>query len=138
MNLTLTGLELGVMAQDKTAYLVGVVFGGLVAGALCGLLPFFLAKNRNRMPLGVAAITTCAVCGLILGLLLALPVALVFTVIIVAIGPVTTAHGFSPIYPPQPPPPQQYGFPPAADPGQQPAGTTSGGPPADDFPVAPR
>lgn len=138
MNPAFVGLALGATAPEKIGFLVGALFGGLVAGAVCGLLPFFLAKSRNRVPLGTAALITCGVCGVILGLILALPVALIFTVIIVILGPLATVQGFSPIYPAQPPTPQQFGFPPAADPGQQPAATNIGRPAGDDFPVAPR
>jgi len=60
-----------------------MIIGGLVAGLLCGLVPFFVGKNKGQQDLGTVALLVCAVCGMILGILLAVPVAIVFTVVIV-------------------------------------------------------
>ena len=69
--------------MESLSYLLGAVLGGLVAGSLCGLVPFSLAKKRGRKGLGIAALITCAASGVILGLLLALPVAASFSVAII-------------------------------------------------------
>ncbi|HEY2584902.1 MAG TPA: hypothetical protein VGI81_03945 [Tepidisphaeraceae bacterium] len=86
---------------DPTAFWIGVLFGGMAVGTICGLLPFFLARKRRRDSLAVAALVSCVLSGLILGVILALPVALVFTVVIVTMGPTQRSTGFPPVYPTQ-------------------------------------
>jgi ABC-type phosphate transport system permease subunit len=58
------------------------LLGGAVAGTLIGLIPFFIAKKRDRKKLGQIALISCTVSGLALGLLLALPVAVIFSLVI--------------------------------------------------------
>ncbi|HME57934.1 MAG TPA: zinc ribbon domain-containing protein [Terracidiphilus sp.] len=60
-----------------------MIIGGLVAGFLCGLVPFFVGKNKGQQDLGTVALLVCAACGMVLGILLALPAAIVFTIVIV-------------------------------------------------------
>lgn len=67
-------------------YWIGVVVGGLFVGALCGLLPFGLARWKCRPALGVASLVTCTIAGLILGAILALPTSIIFSVIIMILG----------------------------------------------------
>lgn len=55
------------------------VLGGLLAGALIGLLPYFMAKSRGHLPLGQKALLYSSLSGAVLGVLLATPVALAFT-----------------------------------------------------------
>lgn len=55
---------------------------GLIAGVLCGLVPFFLAVRRSLKRWAIAALFTCSACGVVLGLILALPVAISFTLAI--------------------------------------------------------
>lgn len=62
---------------------IAMMIGGFVAGSLCGLVPFFVGKRKGQTNLAVIALLVCAFCGMILGILLALPAAVVFTVIIV-------------------------------------------------------
>src|SRR5687768_8368691 len=52
------------------------IFAGGVAGTLIGLIPFFVGKNRN-LKLAKIALGSCAISGMVLGLVLALPVAVV-------------------------------------------------------------
>jgi hypothetical protein len=59
-----------------------MIFIGLLAGCVCGLLPFFVGKRFQRVRLGKAGFFTCLVSGGVLGLLLALPVSIVFTVVL--------------------------------------------------------
>ncbi|MGB8261947.1 MAG: hypothetical protein WCE75_16425 [Terracidiphilus sp.] len=63
-------------------YMFGYLIGGALMGLVCGLLPYFVGKKKNVEGLPVTALWVCAVCGLLLGILLALPVAIVFTVVI--------------------------------------------------------
>ena len=69
----------------KVAFLIGAFIGGFIVGALCGLLPLYFGTRRGRPKLAIAAMVSCAAAGLVLGILLAAPTALVFTVIILAI-----------------------------------------------------
>ena len=55
--------------------------GGCIAGLLCGLVPYFLGKRR-RTVLGVVGLWACMGLGAIGGALLAIPGAILFTVII--------------------------------------------------------
>ncbi len=75
--------------QDQAywiGYWVGVLVGGLVVGLLCGLLPFFLARSRSRPTLGLVSLICCTVAGLILGLILAVPTSIVFSIAILSVG----------------------------------------------------
>jgi hypothetical protein len=78
------------MDTKTVGYWVGVVVGGFVMGTLCGLVPFFIGKKRNQMTLAVGGLAACIVGGLILGLILALPLSIAFTVIIVFANPKKT------------------------------------------------
>jgi len=62
---------------------IAVIIGSLVGGALAGLLPLIFGKKRDKAVLGIIGFVVCLICGFILGLLLALPVAVIFTVIII-------------------------------------------------------
>jgi ABC-type phosphate/phosphonate transport system permease subunit len=52
---------------------------GLLAGICCGLVPMTMAINKNKTNLAMTALFVCAFCGTILGLLLAVPVAFIFS-----------------------------------------------------------
>ena len=59
-------------------------FAGGAAGALCGLLPYWLAKKRGRLDAARRSMWACTVAGLVLGLILALPVSLMATAVVLA------------------------------------------------------
>jgi hypothetical protein len=65
--------------------LTGLICGG-IAGAFCGAVAYSVAAWKKRQGLGAAALVVCTLCGLVLGLLLAVPVALVFIVTALALG----------------------------------------------------
>jgi hypothetical protein len=71
--------------QEATFLIVAIIFGG-IAGAVCGLLPFFLGRSRGRRGLGIGGLVACILSGFVLGLLAAVPMAILFTIIIVAMG----------------------------------------------------
>jgi hypothetical protein len=73
------------MQTPADAFMVGMIIGALVAGVLCGSLPFAVARSRKRNDLAWISMVVCVVCGLLLGLLLAVPAALVCTGIIMAL-----------------------------------------------------
>jgi len=60
------------------------LLAGAAGGALCGLLPYSVAKKRNNLQAGRISMWVCTGSGLVLGILLALPVALLATVAVVA------------------------------------------------------
>jgi hypothetical protein len=66
----------------QMGYFVGLLIGSIGIGAICGLLPFFVAKSRNRSGFGVAALLTCMVCGFLGGIIFAGPAMIVFTFIV--------------------------------------------------------
>ena len=60
------------------------VIGGGIAGAVLGLLPFFVGRHLKQQKLATHALTWCCVAGVALGMVLAGPVALVFTLVLVS------------------------------------------------------
>jgi hypothetical protein len=58
-----------------------MLLGGGVTGLICGLLPYYVGKNRSAKWAKIA-LYSCAASGLALGILLALPVAVAFCVAI--------------------------------------------------------
>jgi hypothetical protein len=58
------------------------ILGGLGVGLFAGLTPFLLGKRKGQQNLAIVALLVSGFCGLVLGILLALPVAIVFTVVI--------------------------------------------------------
>lgn len=68
--------------MDSTA----ICMGGLVAGGLCGLLPFFLAKSEERTAWGVVSWLICILAGLVGGLLFAVPVAVLCALALLFVG----------------------------------------------------
>ena len=51
---------------------------GFLVGLICGVIPLYFSTGRNRLKLGYSAILACVVGGLLLGLLLAIPLAVLF------------------------------------------------------------
>ena len=85
--------------MDSTTKLVAMLIGGVIAGTLCGLIPYFFGKKRGQSKLGTIGLVSCIVSGMILGVILALPVAGVFALIIATrpAGPTPGApQGFPP------------------------------------------
>jgi hypothetical protein len=56
------------------------IVGGMVAGMLAGLIPFAVARSRGDSRFADTAMTWCVVSGAVLGILLAGPVAIAFTI----------------------------------------------------------
>jgi hypothetical protein len=52
---------------------------GGIAGALCGLIPYFVGRHKNKS-LAETAMLSCVIAGSLLGLILALPVSIGFTI----------------------------------------------------------
>lgn len=66
----------------SVAYLFGTIVGALVAGALIGLIPFFLGRKYGKATLGAVGLVVCILCNFLLGMLLSIPACLVFVLII--------------------------------------------------------
>ena len=70
---------------NSQEFKIGVLIGSLAAGAVCGLWPLLTGLRNGRPIMGLVGFLTCIPCGLLLGCLLALPVAFVFKLLISAL-----------------------------------------------------
>ena len=69
-------------SAERIGYAIGVLFGGTFIGILCGLAPLIAGFSKNQQKLGWIGFASCVGAGLVLGLLLAVPVSLIFTLVI--------------------------------------------------------
>ncbi|MEL6351770.1 MAG: hypothetical protein AAFR58_08400 [Cyanobacteria bacterium J06627_28] len=83
---------------DLFFYFLPAILGGAASGLVCGFLPFILAKNRRRPWLGLFALFATVASGIVLGLILALPIAASFSTAIL----LAKEGGPKPIPTPQP------------------------------------
>jgi hypothetical protein len=75
------GAILGFLAVRMLPGTLGIrIAGGMFAGLLVGAIPFWIAKSRGDMKLAQNALTWCVIAGAVLGILLAAPVALGFSI----------------------------------------------------------
>ncbi len=51
---------------------------GFLVGLICGAIPLFFSTGKNRLKLGFGGLLLCVVSGLLLGVLLAIPAAVLF------------------------------------------------------------
>lgn len=58
------------------------VLGGGFAGLLVGLIPYFVAKSRNRKQFGTGSALACALGGMAGGILAAAPLCAVLTIVL--------------------------------------------------------
>lgn len=56
--------------------------GALIAGVVAGLFPLVFGLTRDQTPLAIGGFVACLASGLVLGLLLAAPVAVLFMIVI--------------------------------------------------------
>ena len=82
---TVIGAIIGIAAvrmfRDEGSLLFKVL-GAAAGGFLIGLIPFLIAKKHGDEKLARLALGICTLSGVILGLLLAIPVCIVFVIII--------------------------------------------------------
>ena len=71
------------VAQHPVAYFVAVAFGAIVVGLVCGLIPLAAGALTKQKRLAILGFTACFVGGLLGGVLLAVPLALGFTITII-------------------------------------------------------
>src|ERR1700730_14163542 len=65
--------------MNNDASPIELLAGGLIAGVVCGFVPLLTGIVKNRPPLGFGGFFACIAGGSILGLILALPMAGLFT-----------------------------------------------------------
>lgn len=65
------------------AYLLGAIIGSLISGALVGLIPLFLGKKFNKVKLGQIGFAGCLLGSFLAGLLLSIPICIIFSAIII-------------------------------------------------------
>ena len=70
------------MEPEQIGYFIGLILGAFVAGAICGLLPMIIALKKQRRKIALISWISCVISGFILGLILAVPVSIIFTVVI--------------------------------------------------------
>lgn len=68
------------MEPEQIGYWIGVLFGGFLVGALLGLFPLLVGLKKNLRGLAIAGWITSICSGLIMGIILALPVSVIFGV----------------------------------------------------------
>ena len=64
------------------AFMAGVLVGALLMGVVIGLIPLIIGIVKEQRTLGIIGLVSCIVGNLILGLLLSIPIALIFSIII--------------------------------------------------------
>jgi hypothetical protein len=74
-------------AANQAARMWGAVFGAVLVGVLCGLIPLTLGQRRDRPAIGWVGFVLCVVSGFLLGLIGALPMAGLMSLVIVLVGP---------------------------------------------------
>lgn len=79
---SLEGLPTAGIASLAVSYIPFLVGGG-IAGFVCGLAPYFIGKKKNNKKLGKIALFSCIASGLALGVVLALPVAIILSIVVV-------------------------------------------------------
>jgi hypothetical protein len=66
----------------QTGFWFGLVFMALLAGMICGLLPWFLGRKRGHPGVASAGMVACVVAGFLRGLIAAVPTAIVIAIVI--------------------------------------------------------
>ncbi len=78
------------MDPEKLGYWIGMVVGGVTAGAACGLIPFGLGKYKGRLPFRIVSLVTCMLLGVAGGVIFAGPAALILGAIVLILGKADT------------------------------------------------
>jgi hypothetical protein len=70
-----------ILARGFGPRTLAMILGGAAAGGLCGLLPYFVGRKRDAR-LAAFAVWICVGLGILFGIFLAIPVALLFTLVL--------------------------------------------------------
>ena len=70
---------------DIAVFTIGVIIGALVTGVLVGLVPLILGLKKNKKGLAWGGFAACIVGSLILGLLLSVPLCILFVILILVL-----------------------------------------------------
>ena len=83
------------MSSYDIGYIIGAFAGAFVVGAAIGAIPLVLGLKKGKKGLAIGGFAACAVSGIILGLLLAIPVCILFVVLILTLKDNNTDAGNS-------------------------------------------
>jgi hypothetical protein len=67
------------LTQYRELYRVSDIVGALSIGFLVGCFPYYQSKRTRNLKLGQIALASCTLSGLILGVFLSIPTAIVFS-----------------------------------------------------------
>ncbi|WFB34312.1 hypothetical protein P3T73_09075 [Kiritimatiellota bacterium B12222] len=70
------------MDPEQIGYLVGVLVGALFVGCVLGVVPLLMGLKQKRNGLAWSAFGVTVLSSFILGIILALPVMIIFTVVL--------------------------------------------------------
>jgi uncharacterized membrane protein (Fun14 family) len=73
---------LAIITQSQSAFAMGQVMGAVTMGLLVGCIPYYQAKKVKKIDLAQISLASCTLAGLVLGIILAIPTALIFTIYI--------------------------------------------------------
>jgi hypothetical protein len=65
--------------NNNSSFSFGLFMGALAAGFICGLLPRYVGKRKNREGWGNVGLVLCILASLIGGFVFAIPAALICT-----------------------------------------------------------
>lgn len=77
---------------ESLDFQLGTITGAILAGVACGMAPLLTGLFRQQLTQGAIGFAVCVVAAFHLGFLLALPVALVFSVVIASTSPLPLAQ----------------------------------------------
>jgi len=78
----MNGLSESIFSELIGTNLAVKIIIGIFIGFLVGLVPYLIAKKRGHLKLGKIALAVCALSGSIFGLVSALPIAAIFTMVV--------------------------------------------------------
>lgn len=79
---TLIGAAFGsALVSGLSPDMMARIVGGALAGGACGLIPFFLGREKDKR-FALTALGACALAGAAFGIILALPLALILAFIV--------------------------------------------------------
>ena len=75
------------LEAQRTGFLIGLLIGGALVGAIGGLITLAVGRSRDRIGLGWTGFGLCLVAGLLFGLFGAVPMTVIMSVVILVVGP---------------------------------------------------